>query len=97
DPDGNATPWSDYAARSLAWRNSYEDEVAAKLARQAALEVEAEKRKALYRLLTEKVLREGPYVVLYQPLLPIGLSAKVEGFLKNPMMSVPLWQVGKQP
>ncbi|WP_026175157.1 ABC transporter substrate-binding protein [Thermus igniterrae] len=97
DPDGNATPWSDFGARSLAWRNSYNDEVAAKLARQAALEADPEKRRALYKILTEKVLREGPYVVLYQPALPIGLSAKVEGFLKNPMMSVPLWQVGKQP
>ncbi|MFN4074044.1 MAG: ABC transporter substrate-binding protein [Thermus sp.] len=97
DPDGNATPWADYGARSLAWRNSYNDEVAAKLARQAALEADPAKRKALYRVLTEKVLREGPYVVLYQPALPIGLSAKVEGFVKNPMMSVPLWQVSKQP
>lgn len=97
DPDGNATPWADFAARSLAWRNSYNDEVAAKLARQAALEAEPEKRKALYKVLTEKVLREGPYVVLYQPAQPIGLSAKVEGFLKNPMMSVPLWLVSKQP
>jgi peptide/nickel transport system substrate-binding protein len=97
DPDGNATPWTDYSARSLAWRNSYNDEVAAKLARQAALEADPEKRKALYKVLTEKVLREGPYVVLYQPSLPIGLSAKVEGFLKNPMMSAPLWQVSKQP
>ncbi|GLV48817.1 ABC transporter substrate-binding protein [Thermus sp. LT1-2-5] len=97
DPDGNATPWADYGARSLAWRNSYNDEVAAKLARQAALEADPEKRKALYKMLTEKVLREGPYVVLYQPTQPIGLSAKVEGFLKNPMMSAPLWQVSKQP
>lgn len=97
DPDGNATPWADYGARSLAWRNSYNDEVAAKLARQAALEADPTKRKALYKVLTEKVLREGPYVVLYQPALPIGLSAKVEGFVKNPMMSVPLWQVSKQP
>ncbi|RMH58198.1 MAG: ABC transporter substrate-binding protein [Deinococcus-Thermus bacterium] len=97
DPDGNATPWADYGARSLAWRNSYNDEVAAKLARQAALETDPQKRQALYKVLTEKVLREGPYVVLYQPAQPIGLSAKVEGFLKNPMMSAPLWQVSKQP
>jgi len=97
DPDGNATPWADYEARSLAWRNSYKDEVAAKLARQAALEPDPEKRKALYKVLTEKVLREGPYVVLYQPAQPIGLSAKVEGFIKNPMMSSPLWLVTKQP
>ncbi|MGC8876378.1 ABC transporter substrate-binding protein [Thermus sp.] len=97
DPDGNATPWADYSARSLAYRNSYQDEVAAKLARQAALETDPNKRKALYKLLTERVLREGPYAVLYQPVQPIALSAKVEGFLKNPMMSSPLWQVSKQP
>ncbi|WP_028490629.1 ABC transporter substrate-binding protein [Thermus islandicus] len=97
DPDGNATPWADYGARSLAWRNSYVDETAAKLARQAALEPDVAKRKALYKVLTEKVLRDGPYVVLYQPTQPIALSAKVEGFLKNPMMSSPFWQVSKVP
>ncbi len=97
DPDGNATPWADYSARSLAWRNSYQDEVAAKLARQAALEADTNKRKALYKVLTERVLHQGPYVVLYQPAQPIALSGKVEGFLKNPMMSSPLWQVSKQP
>lgn len=97
DPDGNATPWADYEARSLAWRNGYNDPVAASMARQAALEADPKKRAALYKLLTEKVLREGPYAVLYQPAQPIGLSAKVEGFLKNAMMSAPLWTVSKQP
>ena len=97
DPDGNATPWADYDARSLAWRNSYQDEVAAKLARQAALETDPKKRQALYKVLTERVLHQGPYAVLYQPAQPIALSAKVEGFLKNPMMSSPLWLVEKRP
>lgn len=71
--------------------------MAAKLARQAALEADTNKRKALYKVLTERVLHQGPYAVLYQPAQPIALSAKVEGFLKNPMMSSPLWQVSKQP
>src|SRR2546427_662246 len=85
DPDGNATPFSDYAAHSIAWRNQYNDMAAATLAKQAALEPDLTKRRTLYKQLTDKVLHEGPYIVLYQPTKRFGLRQNVQGFVWNPM------------
>lgn len=85
DPDGNATPFSDYEAHSIAWRNQYSDSAAAALAKQAALEPDLTKRRTLYKQLTDKVLHEGPYIVLYQPMKRFGLRQNVQGFVWNPM------------
>jgi peptide/nickel transport system substrate-binding protein len=85
DPDGNVTPFTDYEAKSIAWRNQYRDEALARLAKQAALETNPDRRRALYRQITEKVLHEGPYAVLYQPTLVLGVRSDVRGFVWNPM------------
>lgn len=85
DPDGNVTPFVDYNAKSIAWRNQYEDPALARLAKQAALETNASKRAALYRQITNKVLHEGPYIVLYRPTELFGLRKTVRGFAWNPM------------
>ncbi|MDQ7827407.1 MAG: ABC transporter substrate-binding protein [Armatimonadota bacterium] len=85
DPDGNATPFTDFAAKSIAWRNQYDDPVAARLAKQAALETNRSRRLALYKQLTDRVLHEGPYVVLYQPTTRFALRKGVQGFVWNPM------------
>lgn len=97
DPDGNATPWADFNARSLAWRNVWNDPTAIRLANQAALETEPAKRVALYRLLTDYVLKNGPYAVLYQPAVPLGLSVKVEGYVRNAQGQVRFENISKQP
>jgi peptide/nickel transport system substrate-binding protein len=85
DPDGNATPFSDYGAKSIAWRNAYEDAAAAKLAKQAALEPDSAKRRVLYKQLTDRILHQGPYVILYQPTTRFALRKSVAGFVWNPM------------
>lgn len=85
DPDGNATPFSDYAAKSIAWRNQYEDPTAANLAKQAALATDPAKRRGLYKQLTDRILHQGPYVILYQPTTRFALGKSVQGFVWNPM------------
>ncbi len=95
DPDGNATPFADYDAKSIAWRNQYNDPAAAKLAKQAALEPDVTKRAGLYRQLTDKVLHEGPYVILYQPVTRFGLRKNVSGFVWNPMAFAEFRNVSK--
>jgi peptide/nickel transport system substrate-binding protein len=85
DPDGNVTPFTDYEAKSIAWRNRYQDDALAREAKRAALETNPDRRRALYRQITEKVLHEGPYVVLYQPTLVLGVRSNVRGFVWNPM------------
>ena len=83
DPDGNATPMSDYGAKSLAWRNLWNNPTAGKLAQQAALEPNPTKRAALYKQLTELQLEDGPFAILYQPKVPLVLSTAVKGYLRN--------------
>jgi peptide/nickel transport system substrate-binding protein len=83
DPDGNATPMSDYNAKSLAWRNAWQNDTAGKLAQQAALETNGTRRAALYKQLTDLQLEDGPFAILYQPRVPITLSATVKGYLRN--------------
>ncbi len=95
DPDGNVTPFTDYGAKSIAWRNQYDDPAAARLAKQAALEPDLTKRRALYKQLTDKVLHEGPYVILYQPTTRFGMRKNVTGFVWNPMAFAEFRTVGK--
>lgn len=97
DPDGNATPLADFAAKSLAWRNVWEDATSSKLANQGSLETDPSKRAALYKLLTDYALKSGPYVILYQPSIPLGFSAKVEGYVRNAQGQVRFENISKQP
>ncbi len=95
DPDGNATPMSDYGAKSLAWRNAWNNATASKLAQQAALEPNATKRAALYKQLTELQLEEGPFAILYQPKVPVTLSTTVKGYLRNAQGQVRFEKISK--
>ena len=84
DPHANAGPFSDYAAKSIAWRNGYENKEIAALAYQAASAPTDAERIALYAKFNERMLNEGPYAVLYQPLRTFGVRANVGGFLFDP-------------
>jgi peptide/nickel transport system substrate-binding protein len=95
DPDGNATPMSDYGAKSLAWRNGWNNPAAAKLTQQAALESDKTKRAALYKQLTELHLSEGWGAMLYQPSKPIVLSKSVKGYIRNAQGQVRFENISK--
>lgn len=84
DPDGNVGPFTDYEAKSIAWRNAWQDEISKK-AREAALMTDPVQRNAAYKEITDYVLHNGPYVVLYQPTELFGLRDNVKGFAWNPM------------
>jgi len=84
DPDANVGPFTDYAAKSIAYRNGWDDKIASK-GREAALITDPTKRSAAYKEITEYVLHNGPYAVLYQPTELFGLRANVKGFAWNPM------------
>ncbi|MCB0107065.1 MAG: hypothetical protein KDE53_14190, partial [Caldilineaceae bacterium] len=73
DPDGNMTPFTNYAARSIAWRNGWDDPELADMAAQAAIAETPEERVALYADLTERLFHEGPYAILYQPIKTFAL------------------------
>jgi peptide/nickel transport system substrate-binding protein len=84
DPDGNVTPFTNYEAKSLAWRNGWDNKEIAELGKQAALAPTAEERTALYAQLTERVFHEGPYVILYQPTRTFAIRSNIDGFNFDP-------------
>jgi peptide/nickel transport system substrate-binding protein len=95
DPDTNVTPFTNYEAKSIAWRNSWNDaEIAAK-AKEAALMTDAAEREAAYKEITEYVLHNGPYAVLYQPAALFGVRNTVQGFEWNPMGFTDFWSIVK--
>jgi peptide/nickel transport system substrate-binding protein len=85
DPDANVGPFTDYAAKSIAYRNGWDDKTIAQKGQDAALITDTTKRAAAYKDITDSVLHTGPYAILYQPTEIFGLRSNVKGFAWNPM------------
>ena len=85
DPDANVGPFTDAAAKSIAFRNAWDDKTIASKGRDAALITDITKRTAAYKEITDYVLHNGPYAVLYQPTELFGLRSNVKGFTWNAM------------
>lgn len=85
DPDGNVTPFTNYEAKSLAWRNGWDNPEIAELGKQAALEQDTDARTELYAVVEERVAHEGPYVILYQPTRVFGVRSNITGFFFDPV------------
>jgi peptide/nickel transport system substrate-binding protein len=79
DPGANVNPFTDYKAKSIAYRNGWDDPIATK-AHEAELISDPAKRVAAYKEIGDYVLHNGPYVVLYQPKELFGLRSNVKGF-----------------
>jgi peptide/nickel transport system substrate-binding protein len=84
DPDGNVTPFTNYEAKSIAWRNAWDNPEIAQLGQEAAVEQDPAKREELYNQLMERVMHEGPYIILYQPSQTFGIRSDIGGFVFNP-------------
>ena len=95
DPDGNATPLADFNARSLAWRNVWQNDESSSLAEEAAQASDLDRRAELYQQLTQLVAEEGPYNILFQPLVPIVTSAQIDGFIRNAQGNVDFSNITK--
>lgn len=96
DPDGNATPLADYDAKSLAWRNVWDDATAKELSKAAASEQDTDVRLAQYTELTEYEALNGPFAILYQPIKAIVVRANVEGFVRNAQGTVDYTAISKK-
>jgi peptide/nickel transport system substrate-binding protein len=84
DPDGNVSPFADINAKALADRSSWDDPIGQK-AREATLISDPAKRAAAYKEITDYVLHNGPYVILYQPTELFGLRSNIKGFAWKPI------------
>lgn len=97
DPDANGTPFANYEAQSLAWRNSWNDPQAIELSKQAAVELDPAKRVELYGQLVEYMHNNGPFAILFQPARIYGLRNNVQGFIYDPgdTPGISLWLISK--
>jgi peptide/nickel transport system substrate-binding protein len=95
DPDTNVTPFTNYDAKSIAWRNAWNDPGIGAKAHDAALMTDQAQREAAYKDITEYVLHNGPYAVLYQPAALFGVRNTVQGFDWNPMGFADFWTILK--
>ncbi|MEZ4863170.1 MAG: ABC transporter substrate-binding protein [Caldilineaceae bacterium] len=84
DPDGNMTPFTNYDAKSIAWRNGWNNPEIADMAKAAAIAPTAEERIQMYKEITERIFHEGPYAILYQPIRTYGVRSNVDGFVFDP-------------
>lgn len=91
DPDANATPFTNYEAKSIGWRNGWEAPEVAKIAKDASLAPDAAGRIALYKTLVDRVQHEGPYAVLYQPIRTYAVRKNIKGFAYGPSSTPGLW------
>jgi peptide/nickel transport system substrate-binding protein len=96
DPDGNATPMSNFDAKSLAWRNMWQNDTASKLAADASLESDSAKRVEMYAELTALVAKEGPFAILYQPFRPIITQASLQGYVRNAQGNTDFDKISKE-
>jgi peptide/nickel transport system substrate-binding protein len=98
DPDGNATPFANFEANSLAFRNEWNDPQAIEMSKQAAIELDPDKRAELYGQLVDYVMHNGPYIILYQPTRVFGVRNNVDGFIYDPndTPTVSFWLISKQ-
>ena len=95
DPDTNVTPFTSFDAHSIAWRNAWNDPDIGAKAHDAALMTDQTEREAAYKEITEYVLHNGPYAVLYQPAALFGVRNTVQGFEWNPMGFADFWTITK--
>ena len=84
DPDCNAKAFGDYRIHQLAWRNKWYDDYVADLCERAEKEPDPSVRESLYLEITNYILENGPYAVLYQPLVQRAVRTWVEGFIVSP-------------
>jgi peptide/nickel transport system substrate-binding protein len=97
DPHTNANPFTNYEAKSIAWRNGFESPEIAKLALDASLAPDTAKRAEIYKQMTERLFHEGPYAVLYQPTRTYGVRKNIKGFVydASTVPNVFLWTISK--
>ncbi|MEW6547699.1 MAG: ABC transporter substrate-binding protein [Bacillota bacterium] len=90
DPDALAKPFANHRMKQLAWRNSYYNDELADKVDKAAAAFASEERLKLYQELTDYVLHNGPYAILYQPRVSIAMRDSVLNYQYNSLWTTEL-------
>lgn len=96
DPDDFAKPFGDYTQKSLTWRLQYYNDPLAKLVDQAARLQNTPERAAIYTKTNEILAQEGPFAILYQPMLSLAVSKRLQHMVFDPVKHIELSTLTKQ-
>jgi peptide/nickel transport system substrate-binding protein len=96
DPDDFAKPFGDYTQKSLAWRVQYYNDPLAKLVDQAAGLQNTPERASLYKKVNQMMTEDGPFAILYQPMISYGVSKRIQNFVADPVNTIDFPSLTKQ-
>jgi len=96
DPDDFALPFADYTQKSLAWRLHFYNDPLSKLAEQASGLVNGPERAAAYKKLNDEMAQEGPFAILYQPMLSLGVAKRIQNLQFDPVNFIDYIHLTKQ-
>jgi len=96
DPDDFAKPFADYTQKSLAWRLQFYNDPLSQLAQQASAMTNTPERGNLYKRINDGMAQTGPFAILYQPMLSLGVSKRVQNLAFDPVNFIDFTRVTKQ-
>ncbi|MGI0129362.1 MAG: ABC transporter substrate-binding protein, partial [Thermoplasmata archaeon] len=96
DPDDFAKPFGDYTQKSLAWRLNYANDPLAKLVDQAAGMQNTPERASIYKKVNDIEAQDGPFAVLYQPMISFGVSKRIQNLVFDPVNYIDFLSLTKQ-
>ncbi len=85
DPDANVVRSHDYAANLLPTANAWNDAAIASKSRDVGAAHRCRQTRGRLQEITDYVLHNGPYVILYQSTENFGLRSNVKGFCLEPI------------
>lgn len=96
DPDDFSKPFGDYRQKSLCWRLQYYNDPLATLVNQAGGLENTPQRAALYKRINEMMNQDGPFALLYQPIVSYAVSKRIHNFVFDPVNDIDFYSMTKQ-
>ena len=96
DPDDFAKPFGDYTQKSLAWRLQYYNDPLAKLVGEAASLENTPQRAALYKRINDMMMQDGPFAMIYQPMLSYAVSKRIQNLVFDAVNGIDYFSLTKQ-
>lgn len=96
DPDDFAKPFGDYTQKSLAWRLQYYNDSLSKLVDQAAGLENTPQRADLYKRMNQALYQEGPFALLYQPMISYAASKRITHLVFDAVNGIDFFSLTKQ-
>jgi peptide/nickel transport system substrate-binding protein len=96
DPDDFSKPFGDYKQKSLCWRLQYYNDPLATLVDQAGGMENTPQRGALYKRINDIMNQDGPFALLYQPMISYGVSRRIQHMVFDPVNFIDFIHLTKQ-